>query len=792
LKTKIRFLHPFLLLCLIVLPGTLSHSTLGLSLANGQLLSYQSTGPNAPLYFQRINNTSFETGTQAWTEFTYNNYSSSVSFVSPGYNDNSAVQLLINSGNLTVDSHLTLTQDFSKSTIPFGSSMRFRAAVETGQLQGNSVTDRIEVSVTLTSSIGNQARVHYVFAHLPGLLVNTTGDAYFAIDWSGPTRWILIDRNLATDAISAFPSLNGNLDSVKDVRLAVYSTSLGVPTYDPRIKYYETGSDSYWNTTETVVFDPDADGFFNPATDWILYNRGVPLTSQMLSNDPRIKFVDTNFNGRWDPGEPIVYDLKNEGIYDLALNDPVINGTAVAGSLLQDPVRMQTSALFDQVELYSQTGNYDWIRNGGFETGDLTGWGNTAGFTVTSTQAHSGSYSTVGTATGTTIDLARSIDARPAIDSSARLQASAYVGGMTGASSSDKVDLWLGLVDSSPQANPLSVYYYFKTGTSSVPSNTTDTVNHKVSGFGSFGQWLSLNQSLLPDTGYFNLTGHTAPYRIETVVLEVSAQTSLTTSAYFDDLSIPTAYKPGPAVSNYYAVDGLNSTYSYIATKVPQGQFYLSVPSGQSLLNITSPAATALQLGDYSVQTLAGSLFITVLNPTAMTYPAFSTWRFYTTSQNALTYLYTTPTGSIISASKFDPGSSVTFASQTKDPMGNPIAGSNVTLIFYSSSNQVFTGVTNNQGWYNKTDVTLPQNSGSTTLEAITRSSSYIGLRTTQLTINSTFPWAIVAYSSVAVAGLAVLLLFLVLRRRKQVPPIAQYEPSRSKKMERKNGRGSE
>jgi MYXO-CTERM domain-containing protein len=553
------------------------------------------------------------------------------------------------------------------------------------------------------------------------------------------------------------------------VSLAVYSTSLGVPTYDPRIKYYETGSDSYWNTTETVVFDPDADGFFNPVTDWILYNRGVPLTSQMLSNDPRIKFVDTNFNGLRDPGEPIVYDLKNEGIYDLALNDPVINGTAVAGSLLQDPVRMQTSALFDQVELYSQTGNYDWIRNGGFETGDFTGWGNTAGFTVTSTQAHSGSYSTVGTATGTTIDLAQSIDARPAIDSSARLQASAYVGGMTGASSSDKVDLWLGLVDSSPQANPLSIYYYFKTGTSSVPSNTTDTVNQKVSGFGSFGQWLSLNQSLLPDTGYFNLTGHTAPYRIETVVLEVSAQTSLTTSAYFDDLSIPTAYKPGPAVSTYYAVDGLNSTYSYTATKVPQGQFYISVPVGQSLLNITSPAATVLQLGDYSVQALAGLLFITVLNPTAMTYPALSTWRFYTTSRNALASLYATPTGSTTQTSKFDPGSSVTFASRSRDPTGNPLAGSNVTLIFYSSINQVFTGKTNSQGWYNQTNVILTSNPGPNTLEAITVSSSYIGLRTNQLTINNPLPWTIIIYISIAAAALAIFGLLLLRRRRKRV-----------------------
>jgi hypothetical protein len=737
------------------------------------LATYQATGPSVPMFFQRINDSSFETGLQPWTQSAYNNYTSSVTIVSPGYNDASAVQLIINSGNLTVDSHLTLIQDFSKNSVAFGNSMRFRAAVQVQQLQGTSATDRIEVSLTLTSSLGNITRVHYFLGGLPSLQANTTSDAYFAINFPAPTLWALLDRNVATDAMNTFPNLSGSFSSIRDARLSVYSTSRGIPTYDPRIKYWETGGDSYWNTTETVVYDPDADGFFNPATDWILYNRGgIPLLGQMLRNDLRIKFVDTNLNYKWDPGEPIVYDLKNEGVYDIALNDPVINGTAIAGSLLQDPARMQTSALFDQVELYSPAGNYSGVHNGGFESGDLTGWGNTPGFNVVSSPVNSGKYSVQGVAIGNTIGLAQSIDARPSIDSSTRLRAFSYLAGMTGTSASDRVDVWLGLVDSSPQANPLSIYYYFNSGTGIVPSNTTDTVNHKTGGFGTILQWLSLNQSLVPDTGYFNTTGHTGPYRIETVVLEASAGISKTTTANFDDVSVQTLYKPDSAITTYYAVDGLNSTYVYRANNLPQGSFYITVPGGQSVLNITSPAGTKVLASDYATQTLGGSLLITVPVSTSLKYQSFGTWRFHTTSQNALASLYATSTGSSASSSSFNTGTTINLISQSKDPLGNPLSGSNVTFLPYSSNTQAFTGKTNGQGWFNQTNIVLPSNPGAVTLEAITVSPSYIGLRTYQLTINSTIPWALIAYISIAAgAGIVFSLLLFMRRRRKTAVP---------------------
>jgi hypothetical protein len=516
------------------------------------------------------------------------------------------------------------------------------------------------------------------------------------------------------------------------------------------------------------------------ATDPVLYG-SAPPNATILHNDTRIKYVDTNVNGRWDTGEPIVYDLKNEGVYDLLL-DPIICGppscasSLVAGSLLQDPIHLKTSALFDQIELYSLNGSIDWARNGGFETGDLTGWGNIAGFKVATVPTHSGSYSVNGTATGTPAALAQSIDSRPVIDSTTSLQASGYVGKMTGTSSSDRADIWLGLVDSSPQANPLSIYYDFKTGTGTLPSNTTDTMYHRTVNYGMLGQWLSLTQNLLPETQYFDSTGHTGPYRIEAAVLEVSAATGQTTSAIFDDLSILTANRP-----TYYAVDNLNSTYVYNANKPPQGTFYFSVPGGQSVLNITSANGTPLQTSDYTTRPVQGSLQIAVPTSTGIKYPSPGTWHIYTTSKNTIANLFATTPGSTSPSSSFNPSITVIFASQTTDPAGVPIVGSNVTLIF-SAGNTIFTGKTDSQGWLNQTNIVLPSSPGTVTLEAITVSSSYIGLRSIQLVINSQIPWAVIAYASIAVGAVVLFGLLLITRRRKRAQaPTPGASPSDTK-----------
>src|SRR3989442_861280 len=43
------------------------------------------------------------------------------------------------------------------------------------------------------------------------------------------------------------------------------------------------------------------------------------------TGDTNIKFVDSNGNGAWDPGDPIIYDSTGSGMY--ASGDPLIYGT---------------------------------------------------------------------------------------------------------------------------------------------------------------------------------------------------------------------------------------------------------------------------------------------------------------------------------------------------------------------------------------------------------------------------------------------------------------------------------
>src|SRR5690349_12926293 len=96
--------QPLLLLSLLILPAALSQVTVGLSSGTNQALTYQTTGPLSPISLQRVSDSSFETGLGPWTELDYNNYTrgiQTVQIVRPGYGDNSAVQLTINSGNLT-------------------------------------------------------------------------------------------------------------------------------------------------------------------------------------------------------------------------------------------------------------------------------------------------------------------------------------------------------------------------------------------------------------------------------------------------------------------------------------------------------------------------------------------------------------------------------------------------------------------------------------------------------------------------------------------------------------------
>src|SRR5439155_5162324 len=89
----------------------------------------------------------------------------------------------------------------------------------------------------------------------------------------------------------------------------------------------------------------------------------------------------------------------------------------------------------------------------------------------------------------------------------------------------------------------------------------------------------------------FNSLGYTPPYSVEVVVVEVRAQPSTSTTAYFDDISIRSSSHTRTLPSTFYAVDGLNTTYAYVTQSIPQGSFHVEIPGGETILNIHHPKA---------------------------------------------------------------------------------------------------------------------------------------------------------------------------------------------------------
>ncbi len=537
----------------------LSHAS-RLTIYNDQMGGLQGGGFVPPkLGDQKINNTSFESGNiQPWTASSYNANASSARLISPGLNDSYAVQLTVTSGNLTSSSYERLTQDLSASQVAFSNETLLQASVEVTTLTGNTSMDRAGLILSLATSTGITVRLHYIFASGEGLPTNTTRDAYFKVAGYGSSGWISISRNLETDTKSVFPNIASSVDAVREVSLYADSMSYGNPNRDLRIKFFDHYGTGAWNSSDTVVYDSDMDGTFQTGDQVLWTGTYSPSIGDSIINDPLIKLVDLDQNGKWDTGEPIVYDCYyssnpnniipgdcNNNAVDI--NEPVIYGNPIIGQLLMNPIRRVTTASFDEIQLYAPNINGNILINGGFETGTLVAWGNQPGFSPSSF-AHTGSHSAFGSVTGGTVQLTQSIDSQPRINIQSFLQASVNIAKLTGTTSNDSVDIWLGLSDR--KGTPVSLYYVFDTGNGMLPANATGLLYYKGLGFGTLNQWLNIDRMLSEDVAQFDSQGFSAPYSLDLVVLEARSQGSNTASAYFDDIYVGLGLATSPPGSS--------------------------------------------------------------------------------------------------------------------------------------------------------------------------------------------------------------------------------------------------
>ncbi len=117
--------------------------------------------------------------------------------------------------------------------------------------------------------------------------------------------------------------------------------------YDPKISFVDSNANGVWNSGETVVYDSNLNGLYDAGEPTI--NGTAPAPGTVLRTDPKIRFVDANANNVWNPGEAVVYDSNNNGVYDtgevlLAGTRPAPGATVVndelvvAGPTPQSPV----------------------------------------------------------------------------------------------------------------------------------------------------------------------------------------------------------------------------------------------------------------------------------------------------------------------------------------------------------------------------------------------------------------------------------------------------------------------
>ena len=119
----------------------------------------------------------------------------------------------------------------------------------------------------------------------------------------------------------------------------------GVPlSTDPKLEYTDSKANNVWDSGEPVVYDANLNHAFDPGefviagtiptsgTAVTIVGEPViagqtPTPTTALKTDPKVRYVDTNANARWDTGEPVEYDTNGNAVFDSG--DIVIAGTPV-------------------------------------------------------------------------------------------------------------------------------------------------------------------------------------------------------------------------------------------------------------------------------------------------------------------------------------------------------------------------------------------------------------------------------------------------------------------------------
>jgi hypothetical protein len=148
------------------------------------------------------------------------------------------------------------------------------------------------------------------------------------------------------------------------------------------IKFVDANHDGKWNSGEIVAFDANDNGTYQgePIAFGIAPPPGTPLASNPGGSGSvaTFKFVDTNNDGAWDPGEAIVLDTNDDGRY---YPDIVVAGESpAAGQSLKLPRPCGEASLWlGDYSRFHLNGSIEWTQLPGPPTyfGKSTPSGNT-------------------------------------------------------------------------------------------------------------------------------------------------------------------------------------------------------------------------------------------------------------------------------------------------------------------------------------------------------------------------------------------------------------------------------
>jgi hypothetical protein len=95
-----------------------------------------------------------------------------------------------------------------------------------------------------------------------------------------------------------------------------------------QLRLVDTNGNGHWDAGEPVIFDANNNGVYDGSPPDVVIAGTAPAVGTILSTDSKISFVDSNSNGHWDLGESVIYDGNGNGKYDGPPNDTLISGVA--------------------------------------------------------------------------------------------------------------------------------------------------------------------------------------------------------------------------------------------------------------------------------------------------------------------------------------------------------------------------------------------------------------------------------------------------------------------------------